>query len=171
LQIQQKVGTFYVRSADQAGYSSGPDGGPSASSRRRSELRRVKIARPIKRVSQRFGRSGGADHASSSQGGAGSSRKIVLPRWWNWQTCLPDTPWDDSVQICPSGGIGRRARFRAVWPQGRRSSTLLLGTRLIKASGVAGRLDSGASDRKIVQVPRPPDRRRRSGGDSCSGHL
>ena len=30
---------------------------------------------------------------------------------------------------CPGGGIGRRAGFRYLWPQGRGSSSLLLGTR------------------------------------------
>src|SRR5579875_2028399 len=29
---------------------------------------------------------------------------------------------------CPGGGIGRRAGFRYLWPQGRGSSSLLLGT-------------------------------------------
>jgi hypothetical protein len=31
---------------------------------------------------------------------------------------------------CPGGGIGRRAGFRYLWPQGRGSSSLLLGTRI-----------------------------------------
>ena len=31
---------------------------------------------------------------------------------------------------CPGGGIGRRAGFRYLWPQGRGSSSLLLGTKL-----------------------------------------
>ena len=32
--------------------------------------------------------------------------------------------------VCPGGGIGRRAGFRCQWPQGRGSSSLLLGTNL-----------------------------------------
>ena len=31
-------------------------------------------------------------------------------------------------ESCPGGGIGRRAGFRCQWPQGRGSSSLLLGT-------------------------------------------
>lgn len=31
---------------------------------------------------------------------------------------------------CPNGGIGRRAGFRSLWPQGRVSSSLILGTML-----------------------------------------
>ena len=31
-------------------------------------------------------------------------------------------------QSSPGGGIGRRAGFRCLWPQGRGSSSLLLGT-------------------------------------------
>lgn len=57
------------------------------------------------------------------------------------------------AEICPSGGIGRHARFRAVWPRGRRSSSLLSGTDLEVYPAVqAGALASGASDRKVVQV-------------------
>src|SRR5580693_4167685 len=34
---------------------------------------------------------------------------------------------------CPGGGIGRRAGFRYLWPQGRGSSSLLLGTSTLMA--------------------------------------
>ena len=40
-------------------------------------------------------------------------RRLV---WLSWRPC------------CPGGGIGRRAGFRYLWPQGRGSSSLLLGT-------------------------------------------
>ena len=47
-----------------------------------------------------------------------------------------------------SGGIGRHAWFRAMWPQGCRSSSLLSGT----SCWQAGALASGASGRDVVQV-------------------
>jgi hypothetical protein len=34
-------------------------------------------------------------------------------------------------QSSPGGGIGRRAGFRCLWPQGRGSSSLLLGTKFL----------------------------------------
>src|SRR5258706_13412072 len=34
---------------------------------------------------------------------------------------------------CPGGGIGRRAGFRYLWPQGCGSSSLLLGTKILMA--------------------------------------
>ena len=37
-------------------------------------------------------------------------------------------PSPPSSLACPGGGIGRRAGFRCQWPQGRGSSSLLLGT-------------------------------------------
>src|SRR6185437_14242723 len=37
-------------------------------------------------------------------------------------------PGPEGPQPCPGGGIGRRAGFRYLWPQGRGSSSLLLGT-------------------------------------------
>ena len=44
---------------------------------------------------------------------------------------------------CPGGGIGRRAGFRYLWPQGRGSSSLLLGTRRA-GFRVGGRTDEPA---------------------------
>ena len=40
--------------------------------------------------------------------------------------------------LCPGGGIGRRAGFRYLWPQGRGSSSLLLGTISIHPLRVRG---------------------------------
>src|SRR5271156_6541188 len=37
-------------------------------------------------------------------------------------------PYLSRTNGCPGGGIGRRAGFRDLWPQGRGSSSLLLGT-------------------------------------------
>src|SRR5271168_3855456 len=40
----------------------------------------------------------------------------------------PFCPHLSRTNCCPDGGIGRRAGFRYLWPQGRGSSSLLLGT-------------------------------------------
>jgi ribonuclease D len=40
--------------------------------------------------------------------------------------------------LCPGGGIGRRAGFRYLWPQGRGSSSLLLGTNFFHPLRVRG---------------------------------
>src|SRR5258707_8517652 len=50
-------------------------------------------------------------------------------------------PFPNQRPACPGGGIGRRAGFRYLWPKGRGSSSLLLGTRSFRASrpdGVSG---------------------------------
>ena len=49
---------------------------------------------------------------------------------------------------CPGGGIGRRAGFRYLWPQGRGSSSLLLGT--IRQAG--GSLPAGSRSENTVSA-------------------
>ena len=90
--------------------------------------------RPAGRMSgPNCGRSATPDRTAGAWPGRRKSPAGREPQRLNFPPGSPiRRPRPDRVRrrgtVCPGGGIGRRAGFRCQWPQGRGSSSLLLGT-------------------------------------------